>query len=96
MQLLCKQRVVALPVRRVARRRRPSNHRPEKPSLASVRTACPGCNFTDALPGPFGLKVPERTQHGAPLASLVCGNETNDCPPGAVCSERKAHCARSR
>ena len=68
----------------------------QKPSLASVRTACPGCNFTDALPGPFGAKVPERTQRGAPLASLVCANEENDCPPGAICSERRAHCARPR
>jgi hypothetical protein len=62
--------------------------RDEKPSLASVRAACPGCNFTDALPGPWGLKVVERAQRGAPLGSLVCSGEPNDCPPATTCGAR--------
>ena len=66
----------------------------EKPSLASVRAACPGCNFTDALPGPWGLKVAERTQRGAPLGSLVCDGEPNDCPPNATCGSRN-RCKRA-
>jgi pimeloyl-ACP methyl ester carboxylesterase len=60
----------------------------EKPSLASVRAACPGCSFSDALPGPWGAKVAERTQHGAPLGALVCAGEPNDCPPNTACGSR--------
>lgn len=66
----------------------------QKPSLASVRAACPTCRFSDDLPGPWGSKVPERTQHGAPIPSLVCSNELNDCPPESVCGP-KHHCKRS-
>ena len=69
--------------------------RNEKPSLASVRAACPGCQFTDQLPGPWGLKVVERTQKGAPLRSLVCANEPNDCPPESTCGP-KHRCKRAR
>jgi pimeloyl-ACP methyl ester carboxylesterase len=63
----------------------------EKPSLASVRAACPTCRFSDDLPRPWGLKVVERTQRGAPVASLVCSDEPNDCPPGTTCGP-KHHC----
>jgi hypothetical protein len=59
----------------------------QEPSLASVRAACPppGCRFSDTLPGPWGLKVVERAQRGAPIGSLVCSGEPNDCPPSATC-----------
>jgi hypothetical protein len=69
--------------------------RDEKPSLASVRAACGGCRFSDELPGPWGLKVVERAQRGAPLGSLVCDGETNDCPPNATCGSRH-RCKRAR
>jgi pimeloyl-ACP methyl ester carboxylesterase len=63
----------------------------EKPSTASVHATCPTCDFTDERPGPFGLKVVERRQKGAPLRSLVCGNEAGDCPTASVCSAH-LHC----
>lgn len=69
--------------------------RDEKPTLASVRAACSGCRFSDELPGPWGLKVVERTQRGAPTASLVCASEPGDCPPDATCGTRH-RCKRSR
>jgi hypothetical protein len=65
----------------------------QKPTLASVRADCPGCRFTDELPGPWGLKVVERAQRGAPTGSLVCANEPNDCPPGGTCGS-KLRCKR--
>ena len=69
--------------------------RDEKPSLASVRTLCPGCKFTDQQPGPWGLKVAERAQRGAPVGKLVCAGEPNDCPPGSTCGA-KHRCKRTR
>ena len=48
-------------------------------------------SLTDERPGPFGLKVVERRQKGAPLRSLVCGNEAGDCPTASVCSAH-LHC----
>jgi pimeloyl-ACP methyl ester carboxylesterase len=69
--------------------------RNEKPSLPSVRAACPTCNFSDVLPGPWGLKVPERTQRGAPVGTLVCADEPNDCPPDATCGS-KHRCQHAR
>lgn len=66
--------------------------RGEKPSLESVRAACPGCRFTETLPGPWGLKVVERAQRGAPVRSLVCDDEPNDCPPAASCVAAKHRC----
>jgi pimeloyl-ACP methyl ester carboxylesterase len=69
--------------------------RGETPSLASVRAACPGCTFTDQLPGPWGAKVVERAQRGAPLRSLVCSGEPNDCPRGATCGAKR-RCKRAR
>ena len=70
--------------------------RDEKPSLASVRVACPGCNFSDDLPGAWGLKVVERSQRGAPVASLACDGSPNDCPAGATCVEAKGRCRGAR
>lgn len=64
----------------------------EKPSLASLRAACPTCAFTDETPGPWGARVVERRQKGAPLRSLVCGGDPGDCPTGATCVESKGHC----
>ncbi len=60
----------------------------EKPGVASVRAACPTCRFSDDVPGPWGLKVVERTQRGAPVGTLVCSNEPNDCPPKSSCGAR--------
>ena len=57
--------------------------RDQKPTPASIQAACPGCRFTDQQPGPWGLKVVERSQRGAPTASLVCSDLPNDCPPRA-------------
>jgi pimeloyl-ACP methyl ester carboxylesterase len=64
----------------------------QKPTTASVAANCPGCSLTDATPGPFGLKVVERAQKGAPLRSVVCGGEVGDCPAGTTCSPQKRHC----
>jgi hypothetical protein len=63
-----------------------------RPSLATVRAACPGCDFTDRTPGPWGLKVVERRQKGAPLRTLVCAGEPGDCPADATCSLARHHC----
>jgi hypothetical protein len=63
-----------------------------KPSTASVRAACPTCSFTDEKPGPWGAKVVERRQKGAPVRTLVCSGAPGDCPAGATCSERTHHC----
>ena len=64
----------------------------QKPSTASLRAACPTCSFTNARPGPFGLKVVERRQRGVPVSSLVCSGEVGDCPAGATCSLGRHHC----
>jgi pimeloyl-ACP methyl ester carboxylesterase len=64
-----------------------------KPSTATVRAACPpGCTFTDDRPGPFGTKVIERRQKGAPVRTLVCAGETGDCPADATCDLHRRHC----
>ncbi|HJQ83079.1 MAG TPA: DUF6351 family protein [Candidatus Binatia bacterium] len=63
-----------------------------KPSLASMRAACPTCDFTDALPGPWGLKVVERRQKGVPVRSLVCSGEPGDCPAGNTCVADRHRC----
>jgi len=65
-----------------------------KPSTASVMAACPGCKFTDERPGPWGLRVVERRQKGAPLGSLVCDGSEGDCPADATCSATKGRCGR--
>jgi pimeloyl-ACP methyl ester carboxylesterase len=70
--------------------------RDEKPSLASVRAACPACAFSDLLPGPWGLKVVEREQRGAPVATLPCDGSPGDCPADATCVEAKRRCKASR
>ena len=69
--------------------------RDEKPTLASVRALCPACKFTDQQPGPWGLKVVERLQRGAPIGKLVCSSEPNDCPPESTCGT-KHRCKRAR
>jgi pimeloyl-ACP methyl ester carboxylesterase len=66
--------------------------RDARPSTATLRTACPFCTFTDAVPGPFGVRVPERRQRGAPLRSLVCDGATGDCPADATCSTARRRC----
>ena len=64
-----------------------------KPSTSSVRAACPTlCSFTDATPGPLGVKVVERRQRGLPVSSLVCSAELGDCPARATCSLARHHC----
>lgn len=71
--------------------------RGEVPSLASVRAACPGCTWTDVTPGPWGAKVIERRQPGAPVASLVCeAGMPGECPRGAACSARANRCRALR
>ena len=62
-----------------------------KPTVASMNAACGDC-LAATVPGPFGLKVPERRQKGAPLRTIVCTGEPGDCPPGTVCSVQKHHC----
>jgi hypothetical protein len=66
--------------------------REEKPRLASVRAACPACDFTDTVPGPWGLKVVERRQRALPVRSLVCDGQAGDCPAEDSCSLRKSRC----
>jgi pimeloyl-ACP methyl ester carboxylesterase len=67
----------------------------EKPSTESLMAACPepGCHFTDEEPGPWGLRIVEREQRGAPLDSLVCTGLDGDCPAGTVCSLADYSCA---
>src|SRR5204863_4653626 len=50
-----------------------------KPSMESVSASCPACRFTDERPEPWGLKVVERRQNGAPVPLLVCAGEPGDC-----------------
>jgi hypothetical protein len=66
--------------------------RGEKPDPAALRAACPGCGFADRAPGPWGLKVVERRQRGAPVRSLVCDGDPGDCPASATCVERTHRC----
>jgi hypothetical protein len=65
--------------------------RGEKPTTASMNAACGGC-LADTVPGPYGAKVPERLQKGAPVRTLVCDGAPGDCPPGSTCSARKHRC----
>jgi hypothetical protein len=62
-----------------------------KPTTASMNAECHDC-LAETLPGPFGLKVVERRQRGAPLRSLVCSGEPGDCPAGTTCSAKTHHC----
>jgi pimeloyl-ACP methyl ester carboxylesterase len=62
-----------------------------KPTTSSMNAACRDCLAT-TVPGPFGLKVPERRQKGAPLRTLVCTGQPGDCPSGSECSVEKHHC----
>jgi hypothetical protein len=66
--------------------------RGERPSTASVQASCPACRFTDQRPGPWGLKVVERRQNGAPVPLLVCSGEPGDCPAGTQCAEDRHRC----
>jgi hypothetical protein len=61
------------------------------PTRESMDTACGGCLAPNG-PGPFGAKVPERRQKGAPLRTLVCTGEPGDCPPGATCDMARHRC----
>jgi hypothetical protein len=62
-----------------------------KPTAASMDAACGGCLAANG-PGPFGAKVPERRQKGAPLRTLVCAGAPGDCPPGATCAIDRHRC----
>jgi hypothetical protein len=64
----------------------------KKPSYETLHAACPTCGFTQTTPGPWGSKVVERRQKGAPVRSLVCGGNPGDCPEESTCSERKHRC----
>jgi hypothetical protein len=61
------------------------------PTATSMDAACGGC-LADTTPGPFGLKVPERRQKGAPLGTIVCTGDPGDCPPGSTCSTTRHRC----
>src|SRR5262249_21991327 len=63
----------------------------QTPTAASMDAACGGC-LSAARPAPFGVKVPERRQDGAPLRTIVCTGEAGDCPPGTACAAAKDHC----
>ena len=63
----------------------------QQPTTASMNAACRGCLAT-TVPGPFGLKVPERRQKGAPLRTFVCTGQPGDCPAGSACSLEKHRC----
>ena len=64
----------------------------QKPRLATVREACPGCTFTAESPGPFGLKVAERRQRGVPARALVCDGSPRDCPDDSSCRLLSGRC----
>ena len=55
-----------------------------------MNAACGNC-LADTVPGPFGLRVVERKQKGAPVRARVCTGEVGDCPTGTTCSPRH-HC----
>jgi len=63
----------------------------EKPSTTTVSPTCGNC-LTSNVPGPFGLKVVERRQPGAPIRSLICSDEPGDCPAGTMCVAARHHC----
>jgi len=63
----------------------------QKPSTATVSPSCGNCLTTD-VPGPWGVKVVERRQPGAPIRSLVCNDELGDCPAGTTCVAARHHC----
>jgi pimeloyl-ACP methyl ester carboxylesterase len=63
----------------------------QAPTRDAMNAACFDC-LADDGPEPFGLKVPERRQKGAPLKSIVCTGEPGDCPAGTTCSPAKHHC----
>ena len=50
------------------------------------------CGIMAADPGEWGLRVVERRQPGAPLATLVCGGEPGDCPAGSECDPERHTC----
>ena len=62
-----------------------------KPTTASMNAACRDC-LAPTVPGPFGVKVFERVQKGAPLRTIVCTGQPGDCPPGSECSLAKHRC----
>jgi hypothetical protein len=43
------------------------------------------CRFIDYTPAEWGSRVIERHQRGAPLVTLVCNGDPEDCPPDASC-----------
>jgi len=67
-----------------------------KPTTAALMAACPSsCSFTETEPGPWGLRVVERTQRGVALESLVCTGLEGDCPADSTCSIADAYCVGS-
>ena len=64
----------------------------QKPRLDLVQAACPSCSFTPEKPGPFGLKVVERRQQGAPVGTLVCDGSPGDCPAASDCRVPRGLC----
>jgi hypothetical protein len=64
----------------------------EKPTTAVFKATCVGCSITETTPGPWGVRVAERRQRGAPVRSLVCGGAEGDCPAGATCSTKRLRC----
>jgi len=63
----------------------------QPPTAAAMNAGCGDC-LAPSGPGPFGAKVAERRQKGAPVRTLVCTGEAGDCPDGATCSTRKHRC----
>src|SRR4029077_12011644 len=63
----------------------------QKPSTSTVSPTCGNC-LTDKTPGPWGLKVVERVEKGAPVRSLVCSDEQGDCPPSSSCVIARHYC----
>ena len=62
-----------------------------RPTPDAMNAACGDCLTTEG-PGPFGVKVIERRQKGAPLRTRVCTGEAGDCPSGTACSVAQHHC----
>jgi hypothetical protein len=56
-----------------------------------MNEACNG-RLATTVPGPFGARIPERRQKGAPLRRLVCAGQPGDCPPGSTCDMEKPRC----
>jgi pimeloyl-ACP methyl ester carboxylesterase len=63
----------------------------QKPDSSLVNQSCADC-LTQATPGPWGLKVVERKQRGAPVRKLVCTGEPGDCPVDSTCATHRKHC----